>query len=105
MPNTPRILLVENDAVLAASLAEQLTQEGYQVVCASDEDAALQAARNTAFAFAIISLGEECLAHLRQAGLVCPVLLLVEGEAPSPEMLAKPFRFSALMARLHKRLS
>lgn len=101
MPNTPRILLVENDAVLAASLAEQLTQEGYQVVCASDEDAALQAARNTAFAFAIISLGEECLARLRQAGLVCPALLLVGGEAPSPEMLAKPFRFSALMARLH----
>ena len=52
-----RILLAESDDVLRASLAEQLEQEGYDVVPAADAQAAFIAVRET-LSFAIIGLGE-----------------------------------------------
>ncbi len=98
-----RILLAESDDVLRAGLAEQLAHEGYDVVTAADVQAAKAAVRET-LAFAIIGLaeGDALAAALRQEGLSCPVLLLTEGEAATVhESLARPFRFSALLQRLH----
>lgn len=98
-----RILLAESDDVLRASLAEQLEQEGYDVVPAADAQAAFIAVRET-LSFAIIGLGEgeQLAAQLRGQGLSCPLLLLTDGETPSvQECLARPFRISALLARLH----
>jgi DNA-binding response OmpR family regulator len=98
-----RILLAESDDVLRASLAEQLQQEGYDVVAACNGEEAAAAARET-LSFAIIGLadGEQLGAQLREQGLSCPLLLLTDGEAPAtPESLARPFRISALLARLH----
>ena len=104
MSNPARILLAESDAVLRASLAEQLQHEGYEIALA-DNDADAKAALTAApFAFAIIGLeeGDALTAQLRDAGLTAPVLLLGEGNgASAQERLAKPFRFSALLARLH----
>jgi DNA-binding response OmpR family regulator len=98
-----RILLADNDEVLRSSLQEQLEREGYEVIAAGDDESAAGALRET-IAFAIIGLadGEGVAAELRNRGLSCPILLLTDGETPSAhESLAKPFRFSALLARLH----
>ncbi|MBW8707812.1 MAG: response regulator transcription factor [Alphaproteobacteria bacterium] len=98
-----RILLAESDDVLRAGLAEQLQREGYEVIAAANVQAAKDAARET-LAFAIIGLGdgEELTAALRRQGLSCPVLLLTDGEAATAsESLARPFRFSTLLQRLH----
>ncbi|MFO1246881.1 MAG: response regulator transcription factor [Alphaproteobacteria bacterium] len=98
-----RILLAESDDVLCAALAGQLQQEGYEVVTATSAQAARDAAREP-FAFAIIGLenGEQLATALRGVGLSCPVLLLTDGETETAlESLARPFRFSALLQRLH----
>jgi DNA-binding response OmpR family regulator len=98
-----RILLAENDDVLRASLTEQLEREGYDVVAACNGDEACAAAREP-LGFAIIGLadGEQLAALLRAQGLSCPLLFLTDGETPSTqESLARPFRISALLARLH----
>ena len=104
MPNPARILLAESDAVLRSGLAEQLQHEGYDVVTAHNGDDALHAAQSGPFSFAIVGLedGDALTAPLRHAGLSAPILLLTNGEAQTTqENLAKPFRFSALLARLH----
>jgi DNA-binding response OmpR family regulator len=98
-----RILLAESDDVLRASLAEQLEQEGYDVTPAGNGEEAHLAACEP-FGFAIIGLadGEQIASALRDRGLGCPVLLMADGEGPSTqEVLIRPFRFSALLARLH----
>ncbi|HKB96789.1 MAG TPA: response regulator transcription factor [Rhizomicrobium sp.] len=98
-----RILLAESDEVLRASLAEQLQFEGYEVLAASNGEEAHAAAREQ-LGFAIIGLaeGDRIAGTLRERGLNCPVLLLIDGDAPSTqETLARPFRFSVLLARLH----
>ncbi len=100
-----RILLAESDSVLRASLAEQLQHEGYDVVAARTAEDAAHAVRGGSFAFAIIGLddGVGVAAALRAAGLSAPLLLL--GESTTQESLAKPFRFSALLARMHALLT
>jgi DNA-binding response OmpR family regulator len=98
-----RILLAESDDVLRAGLAEQLEREGYEVTAAKDGDGALACAREQ-MSFAIVGLAdaEQLAGGLRQQGLGCPILLLIEGETSSAyESLTRPFRFSALLARLH----
>ena len=98
-----RILLADSDEVLRSSLAEQLEREGYDVIAVHDGESAAGALRE-AIAFAIIGLadGDGAAAELRNHGLSCPILLLTDGDTASAhESRAKPFRFSALLARLH----
>jgi DNA-binding response OmpR family regulator len=87
--------------VLRASLAEQLQQDGYEVTVAADRDGVHAAASSGSFAFAV--LGEASLAlAMRERGVSCPTLLLTDGEVVAGfETIAKPFRFVALLARLH----
>jgi len=98
-----RILLAESDSVLRASLAEQLQHEGYDIMAARTAEDAVHAVQGGPFAFAIIGLGDDAAAALRAAGLSAPLLLL--GESATQESLAKPFRFSALLARMHALLT
>jgi DNA-binding response OmpR family regulator len=96
-----RILLAESDDVLRASLAEQLAFEGYDVVAAKDGDEACAAVREQ-LGFAIVGLGDAVAGALREQGLTCPILLLTDGDVPpTQETLARPFRFSVLLGRLH----
>ncbi len=100
-----RILLAESDSVLRASLAEQLQHEGYDVMAARNAEDAALAVQGGSFAFAIIGLedGDSAAAALRAAGLSAPLLLL--GESTTQESLTKPFRFSALLARMRALLT
>jgi len=100
-----RLLLADPDAVLRASLVEQLEREGaYQVTAVGSAAEAVAAARGTLFALAIIDQKLGGLAEaLRGGGLACPILLLAENDAPAAadDSIVKPFRFSALLQRLH----
>ena len=96
-----RILLAESDDVLRASLVEQLENEGYDVIAASDGEEARAALREP-LAFAVIGLEETVAVNLREQGLTCPVLLLCDGDIQTAyPSITKPFRFSTLLARLH----
>jgi DNA-binding response OmpR family regulator len=96
-----RILLAESDDVLRASLAEQLQNEGYDVIAAGTGEDARAAAREP-LAFAIIGLGETVAAQLREQGLNCPILLVSDSDTQTSQpSISRPFRFSALLARLH----
>ena len=96
-----RILLAESDDVLRASLAEQLEHEGYDVIAAQNDEAARIALREP-LAFAIIGLPEAVLADLREQGMGCPVLMICDGDTQTSQpFITKPFRFAALLARIH----
>lgn len=104
MPQSARILLVDADPVPRASIAEQLTREGYDVVTAADQAGAVTALKDGPLAFALLD-NAATAAALRAEGLTAPMLVLTGG-SDSPdgggyETLARPFRFSALLARLH----
>jgi DNA-binding response OmpR family regulator len=104
MPSPARILLAEANDVLRASLAEQLQHEGYEVVGARDAENARTAQGPFAFILIAHPLGGDNGDHLAAdlRGLNAPVLLLTDGETQTAqESLARPFRFAALLARLH----
>jgi len=121
MTSAKRVLLVEDDAMLSASLAEQLAQEGdYDVVAAGDCATARAAAGEGLYEFMILDVGlpdgdgRDLCGELRSRGVTCPIVLLtavdtdadtIKGlEAGANDYITKPFRFAVLMARLHAHL-
>jgi DNA-binding response OmpR family regulator len=113
MPSAKRVLLVDEDVVLRASLAEQLAREGsYAVIEAASGAEARGLAKDGGYAFAIIdhSLadggGETLVRELRTSGFDAPILFLSEQDGPTPsvEHIEKPFRFAALLAHLNAHL-
>jgi len=114
MASAKRVLLVDHDAVLRASLAEQLTREGsYAVVEAGSAAEARERAKDGSYDLAIIDqslrdgAGDALSRELKARGFDAPVLLLSSSEAPplAAEYLEKPFRFADLLARLNQHLS
>ncbi len=103
MPSAKHILLVDANAVLRHSLAEQLTREGaYAVIEAAS---AAEARAHRGYDMAIIDAqieGSEALS--RDLSKSRPVLLLCENEMMGTDCLVKPFRLSALLARLSAQL-
>ena len=121
MSSAKRVLLVEDDAMLSSSLAEQLAQEGdYAVVQAESCAEARQAAADGLYEFMILDVGlpdgdgRSLCRELRTQGVTCPILLLtaadsdedtVKGlESGANDYVTKPFRFAVLMARVHAHL-
>jgi two-component system copper resistance phosphate regulon response regulator CusR len=111
-----RILLVEDDPVISASLAKGLREEAYAVDVATDGDAAVyQAAVNPYDAIVLDVMlpkrdGFAVCRELRHRGMSTPVLMLTARDAVddriagldtgADDYLTKPFEFGELLARL-----
>jgi DNA-binding response OmpR family regulator len=111
-----RLLLVEDNPRLAASLAQGLGEEGFAVDLAGTGAEALARLETPDLDAVILDLGlpdldgGEVLARLRAAGSRCPVLVLTARDAVTARVgaldagaddyLIKPFAFDELVARL-----
>ena len=111
-----RLLLVEDDAQLVASLKPELKKAGYAVECSDNGVDAEFLATEEAFDGIILDLGLpqksglEVLKSWRQSKLDTPVLILtardswqerVDGlKAGADDYVGKPFHFEELLARL-----
>jgi len=111
-----RVLIVEDEAALAAHLAGALGDAGYVVECAADGRRAEFLGHTEQYDAVILDLGLpglDGLALLRQwrdAGIAVPVLVLtaraswhekVQGiDGGADDYVAKPFRMEELLARL-----
>src|SRR5580765_1939980 len=111
-----RILLVEDDAVIAASLSKGLREEAYAVDVATDGDAALSQAAISPYDAIVLDVmlpkrdGFAVCRELRQRGLATPVLMLTARDAVrdritgldtgADDYLTKPVEFGELLARL-----
>jgi two-component system copper resistance phosphate regulon response regulator CusR len=111
-----RILIVEDEAKIAAFLRKGLAENGFVVDVAGQGDDGLQLARAVAYDLVILDVmlpnadGWTILKALRQEGRHMPVLFLtardavedrVKGfELGADDYLVKPFAFSELLARI-----
>ena len=119
MTGPRRILLVDDDAELRGSLAEQLA-DSYETVQAETGEAALSAARAERFDVILLDHGlpdidgREVCRRLRAANVRTPIIMLtahaaeadtIQGlDAGANDYLTKPFRLGELLARLRAQL-
>ena len=112
-----KVLVVEDDPRLAASLRQGLSEEGYDVVVARTGALAREAMARGGVELLVLDLGLpdadgiELLKEFRGAGQRIPVLILsardalkdrVKGlDTGADDYLVKPFAFPELIARLH----
>jgi DNA-binding response OmpR family regulator len=126
-PSTPagpnnerhRILLVEDDATMAATMVRALRAEGYDVELAADGERALSLANTRTFSLLLLDLrlpfvdGYAVLERLgRRENL--PIIVVTAGtelsdrlksfELGAVDFIAKPFWIEELVARVHVRL-
>jgi len=121
MPSAKRILLVDDDAMLRSSLAEQLLAEGeYLAVEAATFAEGRARGLEGLYEFMILDVGlpdgdgRKLCRELREEGVTCPIILLtaadsdvdtIEGlRSGANDYVTKPFRFAVLMARIHAHL-
>jgi DNA-binding response OmpR family regulator len=111
-----RILVVEDDASLAAGLRAGLVGAGFAVDVASDLDAAYSHCRVNLYDLIVLDLGlpdgdgRHLLARVRKRDTTTPVLILtargtltdrVDGlNAGADDYMQKPFAFAELLARV-----
>jgi two-component system, OmpR family, response regulator len=111
-----RLLIVEDEADLAASLARSLREEGFVVDVAGDGRAALAHLHEPGYDAVVLDLmlpgvdGARVLEAIRAGRAAVPVLVLTARDATSDKVrlfnlgaddyLTKPFAFEELLARL-----
>jgi DNA-binding response OmpR family regulator len=116
-----RILIVDDDAALRQSLAEQL-ELNEEFVCVECETAAqaLETVRSERFDTIVLDVGlpdmdgRELCRLLRRAGVLVPIVMLTGADSEADTILGlesgaddyvtKPFRLSVLLARLRAHL-
>lgn len=112
-----KLLIVDDDAKLAAALRRGLTAEGFSVEVAADGSDGLWRAREGGYDLILLDImlpgrnGYRVCADLRRAGDTTPILMLTakEGELDEAEgldtgaddYLRKPFSFPVLVSRVH----
>lgn len=111
-----RLLLVEDDVLLASGVREGLEAQGYNVDAIDTAEAALTGLRLTPYDLAIVDIGLprmdglELVRRMRRDGLALPVLILTARdtledrvdalELGADDYLIKPFHLSELVARV-----
>jgi DNA-binding response OmpR family regulator len=111
-----RLLLVEDDAMVAAGLREALHRAGHAVDWTADAPFASNAARAEPFDMLLLDLGLQrgdgmaVLRELRSRGLTLPVIILTARDALDDKLrgldagaddyLVKPFAVEELLARI-----
>jgi len=116
MPAAARLLVVEDEAKLAANLKRGLGEAGFAVDVAPSAEAARAALSHNGYDLMLLDLrlpgqdGLKFLADLRAAGAVLPVLILTARDSTDERVrgldgggddyLTKPFAFSELLARV-----
>jgi DNA-binding response OmpR family regulator len=111
-----RILLVEDDVMVACGIKLGLVDAGYAVDWVSSAEKALEISRNEAFDLAIIDLGLpgmdglDLTQRMRQMGHTIPVLILTARDAlddrvrgldlGADDYMIKPYELPELLARL-----
>ncbi len=116
MKEPARILVVDDEAHLAAGIRENLEAEGYRTEVAHDGVAGLERLRSEPFDLVVLDVmmpnmdGIELCAQLRRSGVQTPVLFLtvkdgaedrVRGfEAGGDDYLSKPFHLKELLLRV-----
>lgn len=113
----PRILIVEDDASIAAGLRLNLRHEGFEVVMKVDGEAALRDALTSSFDLILLDVmlpvmnGFEVLRELRRRGCTAGVIMLTAKGLEEDKVLGldlgaddyvqKPFGLHELIARIH----
>ena len=112
----PRILLVDDEQLLARSLAYALEREGFLVEVATDGQAAVEAATSGAFNLILLDLGlpilsgsDACVAIRKQSDV--PIIMLTARDSShdvvlglelgADDYVTKPFSSAELVGRIH----
>lgn len=111
-----RILLIEDDQILAARLVESLTSQNYVVDAIADGQLGLEYAQSTPYDLILTDVGLpglsgiELCQRLRSAGYAMPILLMTARDAPEERVrgldagaddhLTKPLDLEELHARI-----
>jgi DNA-binding response OmpR family regulator len=120
MPSARRVLVVDDDEMLRASLAEQFAANGYAPVEAGTYEEGFARGREGLYEFMVLDVslpdgdGRVLCRGLRESGVTCPIVMLtaadtdedtIEGlRAGANDYITKPVRFAVLMARLDAHL-
>jgi DNA-binding response OmpR family regulator len=117
------VLIVDDDAALRATLAEQLSLDGEfapEVAATATEAAAMLSGLENRFDAVLLDIGlpdgdgRELCTRLRRQGLRVPIIMLTGADAEADvvrgldaganDYIAKPFRLNELLARLRAQL-
>src|SRR3984893_18502106 len=121
MPNTRKILIVDDDAELREGLTEQLSLHGeFEAVAAEDGSNGVQAAKAGQIDLVIMDVGlpdidgREAVRILRKNGFKAPIIMLTGHgtdsdtilglESGANDYITKPFRFAVLLAHIRAQL-
>jgi len=121
MPNTRKILIVDDDPELRDALTEQLSlHEEFEAVAAENGSKGVQAAKAGQIDLVIMDVGlpdidgREAVRILRKNGFKAPIIMLTGHDTDSDTILGlesgandyvtKPFRFAVLLARIRAQL-